>query len=105
MVKVDDWKSPILVEAILVWTGWGRYFMPRRDDTLIVTHFGAKVASELLPVIKSIEKEFYASEAIGTTANLVEMGRMAEEDFRKKYPEVADDIVKALAWCYTFDFK
>jgi len=37
--------------------------------------------------------EFYLSDAKHTAADLVEMGEMATKE------------LKALAWCYTFDFR
>jgi hypothetical protein len=33
------------------------------------------------------------------------MGRLASEQFKRKHPTVAEEIVEAFAWCYTFDFK
>jgi hypothetical protein len=33
------------------------------------------------------------------------MGNRAAEDLSKLQPEVSEDAVKALAWCYTFDYK
>jgi len=36
---------------------------------------------------------------------LQEMERQASEQFKQRHPTVADEIVKAFAWCYTFDFK
>ena len=49
--------------------------------------------------------EFYLSDAKHTAADLVEMGEMATKEFKTKHPEVADEVLKALAWCYTFDFR
>jgi hypothetical protein len=98
-------RSPQLVEAVLVWTGWGREMMPRRKDSLVVDRFGAEVAARLLPAVKSLEEEFYASDARYVAADLEELERIAVADFRERHPEVADEIVKALAWCYTFDFR
>jgi hypothetical protein len=105
MVKVKNLESPLLVEAILVWTGWGREVMPRRDDSLLVNHFGAEVAAKLLPIIKSLGDDFYSSDARFVANNLQEMEKLSSEQFRKKHPAIADKIVKAFAWCYTFDFK
>lgn len=79
--------------------------MPRRDDVSVVSRFGAEVASEVLPAIRSLLDEFYLSDAKCTAADLLEMGNMATEEFKAKHPEVADEVLKALAWCYTFDFR
>ena len=97
--------SPLLVEAVLVWTGWGRDITPRRDDSLLINHFGTQVASKLLPVIKSLEDDFYSSNASDLASDIQEMGKMSAVDFRKKYPEIAEEIVQAFVWCYTYDYK
>ncbi len=105
MVEVVKWDSAILTEAFLVWTAWGQHMMPRRDDALVVSRFGADAASRVLPAIKSLMDEFYASDAKHTAADLEEMGRLAIAEFTAKHPEVPDEVLKALAWCYTFDFR
>ena len=103
MVTINKWDSPAFIEAFLFWTAYGRDIMPRRDDASVVAHFGAEVASELLPAIKSLMDEYYLSSANHTASDLAEMGRIATEEFQKRHPEIADEVLKALAWCYTFD--
>lgn len=105
MVKINNIDSSILAEAIFVWTGWGREMMPCRDESLLVKRFGAEATAELLPIIKSLEDDFYSSDARFVANDLQEMAELSSEHFRKKHPEFADEIVRAFAWCYTFDFK
>lgn len=105
MVKINNIETHQLVEAILIWTGWGRDVMPSRDDFLLVNHFGAEITAKLLPAIKSLEDDFYSSDARFVADDLQEMERISSEQFRKKHPDIEDKIVKAFAWCYTFDFK
>jgi hypothetical protein len=33
------------------------------------------------------------------------VGRKAAATFRAAHPEVSDDAVRALTWCYTWDWK
>ncbi len=105
MVKVNNINSPQLVEAVLLWTGWGRNAVPLRDDSLLASHFGDELASKLLKVIKSLEDDFYASDARFAAADLEEMEKLSVAEFKGKHPAVADEISKAFSWCYTFDFK
>jgi hypothetical protein len=105
VVEINDFESAQLVEAILAWTGWGRSAIPLRDDSLLEKHFGDEVAAKLLPVIKSLEDDFYSSDAKFVADDIQEMGKLSSEHFKKKHPAIPDEIVKALAWCYTFDFK
>ncbi len=105
MVAVTQWSSPVFVEAVLVWTAYGQDRMPRRDDAAVVSRFGAEIAAELLPAIKSLMDEFYLSDAKYTASDLVAMGKIATEEFRAKHPEITEEVLKALAWCYTFDFR
>jgi len=102
---VDDWKSPILIEAVRVWAGWDRFNCPQYEDSLVVSRFGVDVASRLIPVVKFLRAEFYSTDAAVTVSGLPEIGRKAAADFRKKHPEVAEEIVEVLQWGYTFDNK
>ena len=105
MATINKWNSPVFTEAFLIWTAYGRDIMPRRDDASVVTRFGDKAASKLLPEIKSMIDEFYQSDAKYTATDLVEMGKIATKEFQAKHPEITGEVLKALAWCYTFDFK
>ena len=105
MGKIDNFEFWQLTEAVLLWTGWGKEAWPRRDDSLLVNHFGPELAAKLLPAIKSLEDDFYSSDARFVAADLQEMAKISAEQFRKKHPGIAEEIVKAFAWCYTFDFK
>lgn len=105
MVKIDASDLPLLIEAVHIWTGWGRSATPRRDDSLLVNHFGSEIISKLSPLIKSLENEFYTSEAWKIAASLQEMDKIAAEDFKNKHPEIPNQIIQAFAWCYTYDYK
>jgi hypothetical protein len=94
-----------LIEGTLLWTGWGLNPYPTRDESIIVRRFGPEVATKLLSAIKDLEEEFYRSDARFVATNLAEMGRISAEQFRRNHPGVAEEIVQAFTWCYTFDFK
>jgi hypothetical protein len=103
MLPMNDLSSDELVEAVRVWTGWGRCTHPDRDDARLTKHLGQEVAARLLPLVKALEADFYASDARLEAPSLPEMGRLASKQFKRKHPTVADDIVAAFEWCYTFD--
>jgi hypothetical protein len=105
MVAISNWDSPVFTRAVLVWTGFGRGVAPQHDDAAVIGCFGAEAASQLLPAIKALVEEYYRSDAKHTAPDLVTMGKLATEEFHAKHPEVADEVLKALAWCYTFDFR
>lgn len=104
MVPVNYTDPKVISEAIIVWTGWGTHPIPVRDESLLVERFGEQ-AVDLLPVIKALEDDFYASDARHTAADTREMGEVASAQFRKLHPELTGDATRALAWCYTFDYK
>ncbi len=91
--------------AIVVWTGWGPTSWPARNDERVVEQFGPDLAIELLPRIRKLEEEFYESDARFAAADLEEMGNIAAEQFRRAHPELSDEAIQALAWCYTYDYK
>jgi hypothetical protein len=105
MVEMNTLKSPQMIEAVRIWTGWGQGMAPNRDDARLAEQLGNQTAAEVLPLIKSLEDDFYSSNARIIASDLQEMEKLAAEDFKRKYPYVPDEIVKAFAWCYTFDFK
>jgi hypothetical protein len=105
MVEMINLRSPQLIEAVLLWSGHGTSPMPRRDVSLLVKRFGPQLAGDLIPTLKALEEDFYLSDAKFTADNLQEMEVLSSAQFRSKHPDVANEIVKAFAWCYTFDFK
>lgn len=94
-----------LSEAIIAWTGWGVSAWPARDKARVVEAFGEELAIDLMPAIREAEEEFYESDARRVVEDLAEMGETAAERFRKAHPEIDDAAIRALAWCYTYDFK
>jgi hypothetical protein len=105
MVKMtpEEWRR--VGEAIVVWSGWGRSSWPSRNEELLAKHFGLEAAAKLLPIIRELENDFYLSDARYTAVDLAEMARISSQQFMTKHPELPDDAVRALAWCYTFDYK
>lgn len=95
----------LLSDGLVCWTGYGRTSWPHRDDDALVERFGEDVALDLLRVVKALEHEFYESDARLYSADLSEIGSQAASEFRQSHPELSEDAVQALAWCYTFDFK
>lgn len=98
--------DPSLVsQGIVVWTGWGQASRPTRDKARLVEQFGAETAADLMPRIRELEDDFYASDARFTVGDLKAMGNIAADQFRGAHPEVSEDAVQAFAWCYTYDYK
>jgi hypothetical protein len=94
-----------LDEAVVVWTGTGTKSWPARHESLLVERFGSELASELMPKVRALSDDFYRSEARLVAHDLTEMADAASQEFRRIHPEVSDEAVQALAWCYTFEYK
>ena len=97
--------ASLVSEALVVWTGWGSAARPVRDEALLVDRFGSEEAADLFPTIRELEDEFYGSEARFTEPSLKAMGDAAALEFRAAHPELSEDAIQALAWCYTYDYK
>ncbi len=97
--------SRLISEALVLWTGRHIKSWPQRDDQRVIDRYGQDVALDLLPMIHRLEEEFYESDARYFAPTLIEMGDQAEERFRGLHPELAEEAVRALGWCYTFDYK
>ncbi len=100
-MTTDDWDR--LGEAIVLWSGWGSASFPLRNEKPVVDRFGEHQAAELMPMLRLMVEEFYASDARYTAADLKEMEASSMGQFVKKRPSLPTDAVRALAWCYTFD--
>jgi hypothetical protein len=82
----------------------GHHPWPQRDEQRLASHIGADAAAELLPQLRRLEDDFYASPARDLAPGLATMGRLAAEDFRQLHPEISGNAVQALAWCCTTDY-
>ena len=98
-------RTPTLSAAVVVWTGWDSRSLPSRDERQLAAQFGEDAARALLPQLRALEQEFYSSDAVRVSADLREMGERAATQFRGRHPELSEEAVQALAWCYTYDFK
>jgi hypothetical protein len=91
--------------AMVIWTGWGSSNRPVRDEQRLVDELGEDKALDLMPVLRRLESEFYESDARFTVADLAQMGDEAAARFRGLHPELTQDAIESLAWCYSYDFK
>ena len=103
--RSSDNPHSLLAEAFAVWTGRRFSSMPKRNDERLTTYFGAKVAQDLLPIIKSLEKDFHAAAQENMSRNLIEMMDAASAEFRQMHPDIPEDVVKILDWCCSYDWR
>lgn len=94
-----------LAKAAALWTGHGTRQRPHRDDAVLVQEFGEARGLDLLTKLRSLESDFYGSDARLTEPDLRAMGDRAAEEFRSRHPDAPSALVDALAWCYSFDYK
>jgi cytochrome P450 len=103
--QVRCWGSRDLSEAVILWTGWKHAAWPSRDESRVVQRFGADVASGIMSEVYKLESDFYSSDARHIARDLATMGEIASDQFRERHPEIEEEAVRALSWCYTFDYK
>jgi hypothetical protein len=94
-----------LSEAVLVWVGRGERSWPHRDDDRLIERYGNDQGRALAASVRGLYTDFCASDAKSTVADYNEMVDAAEARFRSLHPELTDEAVDALTWCYSFDFK
>ena len=95
--------APELIAAVRIWTGWGNSGTPSRDDARLEARFDPTESEALLSIIGRLEEDFYASPAYRTAPTLAGRVECATNDFRRLHPDVAEEIVGVLAWCYSCD--
>jgi len=52
-----------------------------------------------------LEDEFYASDTRFIAADLKQMADFAEAEFREVHADLSEEAIRALSWCYTYDYK
>lgn len=97
--------TDVLAKAVVAWTGYGSAAWPQQKDRAIADLFSEQDSIQLLAAVKTLERDFFQSQAYKTAANLSEMHDAAIADFRHLHPELPDIIGKALGWCYSYDYK
>jgi hypothetical protein len=103
VIPVAD--DAMLTRAIVLWTGWESASWPQRDDDKLVAEYGKEVGLDLVRAVRRLKDDFYRSDARFTAADLIQMGDQAAAEFRARHPELGEDAVRALEWCYTFDYR
>ena len=105
MESFEDFSPETIAQAIVEWTGWGQLPSPKRSSVRLVIRFGEVAGGGLLPLVQSLEKDFYSSHAYNVVADLEEMGCQAAREFVSRHPELPQEAAMAFAWCYRFDWK
>lgn len=98
-------ESDQVSTAIIVWTGWGRSSWPTRENDAVTRKFGHAQGSEILDRVLELANDFDRSSARFEYEDLTSMGQHAAADFRARHPDIGEDAVRALAWCYTYDSR
>ena len=96
--------SDVVTDALALWVGWGSRSWPERDPERLVEAFGQEVTSVLLPVLRQLEQDFFAS-APSQGPDLWAVAEKAASRFRTLHPEIGERGVEALTWCYAFDWR
>jgi hypothetical protein len=92
-------------EAVVVWVSRATSPFPRRDDEAVLTRYGPQLGPKLLAAVLQLDADYYASDAGQRARDLAEMAAWASADFRRLHPDVTEDAVDALEWCYTWDHR
>lgn len=94
--------DPRVGRAVALWTGFGFSPYPRADEQRVVDAFGEE-ALDLLPLVHRLVDAFDSTEALHHARDLDDALEQATSDFRARYPDVAEDVVHALAWRFSYN--
>ncbi|MEZ5654250.1 MAG: hypothetical protein R3E87_27255 [Burkholderiaceae bacterium] len=102
-MRREDWH--LLGRALVLWARPPGARYPQRSDQRVLDEFGVEVGSWLVPIIKKLADDYYATDAQWTVRDLGEAGRVASDAFMARNPHVPLEAVRTLEWCFTWDFK
>ena len=71
----------------------------------MIQEFGESRGLDLLTTLRSLEADFYDSEAHLTEPGQNAMTDRAADEVRARHPDLPSAVVDALAWCYSFDYR
>jgi hypothetical protein len=91
-------------EAILLYTGRGITNRPMRDLERLGARFQPERVNELRRKVRRLVAEFYLTSP-RVDESLIESADRAAEAFRKHHPEISEEAVDALRWCFAWDWK
>lgn len=94
-----------ITKAVALWTGRGTHSWPQRNDAALIEEFGEVRALDLLAALRSLESDFYRSDAHLTEPGSIAMAGRAAEEFQSRHPDAPKALIDTLAWCYSFDYK
>jgi hypothetical protein len=101
----DDPDMSLVSEAVVVWIRGGERPYPSTDDARVIERYGEKTACRLLPTLRQLERDCFASDAYKRGADLYETARLAERDVRAEHPELTTVAVDALVNLYAWRWK
>lgn len=97
----------MLSEAIVVWTGKGRFNVPEENDDLVLMEYGPELGRALLPQIHLLWDEYWATyssvDEAGIATDEQERDRMVDDEFRARHPWLTEEAVEAFGWAYSYD--
>lgn len=94
-----------LSRAIVLYTGRGGGSpFPTRSLERLAQYFDVLEAADLANEIAHLEEEFYEVQPTDLES-LNESADRAAAVFASRHPELTEEAVDALRWCYTYDWK
>ncbi len=100
-----DSGDDVVSKAIIVWTGKDEQPWPDMSDDRIVEQFGTETALDLIPTVNRLAHEFDESDAVHRIRDLSEAADDAAKRFRLLHPELSEESISALRWCYAYRWK
>lgn len=95
----------LISEAVVIWVLGGEQPYPATDDARVIERYGEQTARRLLPALRRLERDCFASDAYARGYDIYEVARLAERDVRAEHPELTTAAVDALVKLYSYNWK
>ena len=99
-MELDNEIQRELKEAVLFWTGYETSVVPVRNKAEFLSRFEGERGQILLKIILKLEEDFY--NFVSGDISVEQKILAATREFRKRHPELDEDIVEPFAWCHAF---
>ena len=105
MTLVAEHDAAVISDAVVTWIKGSDRPFPSTDHAQVEARYGAATAVRLLPVLRQLEADCFASDAAHRGADIADVAALAESDFRAAHPELSVEAAQALANLYAFNWK
>ena len=94
-----------LSQAVVLYLGFGKSNVPLRDETSVVQKWGIPAGTDLVERVRVVADHANQLKIDWSMTDLPGAERVVHEAMSRRYPELSNEALDAIAWKFTFDWR